>query len=256
MLRRAVVTYLRPLLRSYTHTVRHGLAKGLTRKGGFGFIPFVPLTAEEQFLLSLDFEGQTVYDVGAWEGVITLFFSRAVGTDGRIVAFEPHPETYQRVLENLRLNAADNVELRQVAVGATGGTAILISDQAVSGEATARTAKRQRRRGRGERRFEVEMDSLDNHIRTHRLPKPDFVKIDVEGLELEVVRGMEQTIQQHRPRLFVEIHDFMLPTDARIARRLVEGLAAAGYSVYHVEAGEMLAASSPVIPERGHLYCS
>jgi hypothetical protein len=48
----------------------------------------------------------------------------------------------------------------------------------------------------------------------------------------------------------------MLPTDARVARRLVEGLAAAGYSVYHVEAGEMLAASSPVIPERGHLYCS
>jgi FkbM family methyltransferase len=257
MLRRAVVTYLRPLLSDYTHTVRHGLAKGLKRKGGFGFVPFLPLTLEERFLRGLDFRKQTVYDVGAWEGVLSLFFSRAVGRDGRVIAFEPQPENHRRILENARLNGLANIEVRQVALGSTAGQAALVSPAGISGEATVREDKRQHllREGRA-RTLEVEIDSLDHQRGTHGLPKPDFVKIDVEGLELDVLRGMQGTIQEHKPRLFIELHDHMMPGKTKITPELLTRLLAAGYSIYHVESDRVLSGSNLSIPEQGHLYCT
>jgi len=66
--------------KNITYTVRNGLAKGLKRRGGLGFVPQVsPLMQEEKFLINLNLANQTVYDIGGYIGVTTLFFSKAVG---------------------------------------------------------------------------------------------------------------------------------------------------------------------------------
>jgi hypothetical protein len=94
----------------FTYTVHHGLLEGMKRKGGLGWIPAAFSrdidTAEQQFWRSVDLSGITVYDIGAFQGLLTLFFaSRAK----RVVCFEPNTQNYKRLMENLVLNPVNKL---------------------------------------------------------------------------------------------------------------------------------------------------
>lgn len=95
------VRILQSFLAGHTYTVRNGLAKGLNRRGGLGFIPQIrSMSSEEIFLLGLDFNGRTVYDVGGYEGIYTIFFARAVGENGKVITYEPNPINQDRIRMN------------------------------------------------------------------------------------------------------------------------------------------------------------
>jgi len=125
--KRAIISTLQPLVANRVYTVRQGLAKGLTRRGGLGFVPRVgakPL--EEAFLETLDFTDEIVYDVGGYEGIFTLFFASRVGRNGHVVTFEPNPANYARIIENVRLNGFTNVTVRRMALGRGAGHGSLV----------------------------------------------------------------------------------------------------------------------------------
>jgi FkbM family methyltransferase len=110
-----------------TYTVRHGLLNGMKRKGGLGWVPTIlspgVMTIEEQFWSSLNLSGMIVYDVGAFHGLLTLFFaSRA----RKVVCFEPNTRNYSRLMENLELNGARNVEVRKTGVGSRHETRSMV----------------------------------------------------------------------------------------------------------------------------------
>src|SRR5947209_1856467 len=92
---------------NFTYTIRHGLARGMKRKGGLGFLPINKAeTAETRHLERLPLAGKVVYDIGGFEGVLALFFaSRA----SQVICWEPNPRNYARVVENIRLNNLSNV---------------------------------------------------------------------------------------------------------------------------------------------------
>ena len=98
---RAAISVARFVFRNYVYTVQHGLAKGLKRRGGFGFLPKSGLSKEERFLIELDIRGQTAYDIGGWEGVFTIFLARSVGQAGRVIVFEPNPLCQACILNNV-----------------------------------------------------------------------------------------------------------------------------------------------------------
>ena len=124
MLKRTVISMLQPLLANNVYTVRHGLAKGLKRRGGLGFVPYAgKQPREEAFLETLDLQNKTVFDVGGYEGVFTLFFARRIGAGGRLVTFEPNPQNFAKILANVRLNGFCHVDVRQLAIGARAGRA-------------------------------------------------------------------------------------------------------------------------------------
>lgn len=75
------------------------------------------MTEEEKLFKRLDLKGKTVFDIGAFNGIFTLFFARAVGEKGKVVAFEPNPSLCKTIKENLLLNNFSNVEVMQVALG-------------------------------------------------------------------------------------------------------------------------------------------
>lgn len=86
-----ILSALMSLVKNHIYTSRSGLTKGLKQKGGLGFIPKRPLTREEKFLLGLDINGQTIYDIGEHAGIFTMFFARSVGKNGKVITFEPNP---------------------------------------------------------------------------------------------------------------------------------------------------------------------
>ena len=114
------------------YTVRHGIATGLKRRGGLGFLARPqPETSEERFLRSLDLTGRTVYDVGGYQGLFALFFAAKVGPTGRVICFEPI--TPSTILGNLALNGFSHAEVRAVALGAADGTAQFLTPDGQTG---------------------------------------------------------------------------------------------------------------------------
>ena len=95
---------LRPLTRNLRYTVRSGLAAGLTRQGGLGFLPRRS-SAEETFWIDLStrLRGSVVYDIGSYEGIFSIFAASRVG-DGHLVVIEPNPECLRMTERNLRCN--------------------------------------------------------------------------------------------------------------------------------------------------------
>jgi FkbM family methyltransferase len=243
--------FLRPFLRSgaWTYTIRQGVAAGLVRKGGLGFIPR-SLSLEERFLLDLDWEGQTVYDIGGYEGVFTLFFSKSVGPAGRVLTFEPNPANCQRILENVSLNRLNNVQLLPLGLGSGKSRSKLVFWRGEPARGSIDESYQKSLLQRKEATcIEIEIDSLDNQLSSNSLPPPDFVKIDVEAAELEVLQGMCHTLKTHQPRLFIEVHSGV------DVQRLVQGLLEKGYRLHHVESKTRVDSTNTQTAYNGHLYC-
>ena len=258
MLRRTVIATLQPLLADRIYTVRHGLARGLRRRGGLGFVPqWGTPSAEERFLDSLSLEGQTVYDVGGSEGVFTLFFARRVGATGRVVTFEPNPRNVKKITENVRLNGFSQVSVRPIAVGSAPGHATLVfpSDETARGSLESHIAD-DIRKEKDVHAIEVEIDTLDRQIAAG-LPMADFVKLDVEGLERDVLDGMQMLVTTRRPRLYIEIHGADPERKLDNVTSVASFLWKAGYDVLHVESGSRLTTTAQLpVAIRGHLYCT
>jgi FkbM family methyltransferase len=213
---------------------------------------------EEAFLRSLDYQGMTIYDVGAFQGTLTLFFAQQAGDQGRVVAFEPHPANYRRVLENVSLNGFSNVTVRNLGIGSASGELELAAPRGgLPGQASANAYIKRHFESAGTEVevFRVPASSLDDEISTTSLPPPDFVKIDVEALELDVLRGMKATIARSKPHLFVEIHGADLDHKRANARGVVRFLSDHGYSMHHVESARPVDPSTFERALDGHLYC-
>ncbi|MGE0451818.1 MAG: FkbM family methyltransferase [Vicinamibacterales bacterium] len=258
MLKRAVISTLQPFVEDRVYTVRNGLARGLRRRGGLGFVPtFGSPSAEEAFIGRLALEGLTVFDVGGYEGIFTLFFARRVGAAGRVVTFEPNPRSHARIVENVRLNGFTNVQVRPIAIGSRPGTVALTfpADETARGSIEPAIAS-EIRKEKQVRTVDVQIDTLDGQIAAG-LPEPDFVKIDVEGLERDVLAGMSGVIARRRPQLYIELHGADAARKLENVTAVAELLWDRGYRLHHVESDRELSTREQLTGAiRGHLYCT
>lgn len=260
-LKHRVIAAISRLMNGVTYTQRHGLIRGMKRKGGLGFLPafLTPAahdTPEAAFLTRLDLADAVVYDIGGFQGVLTLFFSRRAR---HTVTYEPNPISSARILENLRLNDIRNVTVRNVAVGDHHGSIVLTWDELMAGGASgdASVSRQIARSSRRKGSVTVDMAPLDDDIARGSLPPPDFIKIDIEGMELPALQGMPRTLAQHRPGLYLEMHGATVPEKEENARRVVEFLFDHGYTrILHVESGAAIDPSRSTTAREGHLYCT
>jgi FkbM family methyltransferase len=244
---RAIAWISRHLFDRCTYTVRHGLIRGMRRKGGLGWMPWGAQTKEEMFWRGLPLAGLVVYDVGAFHGILTMFFAARCK---RVVCYEPNQANHARLVENIRLNNLRNVEVRQLGVGAQPGSGTLHYAPAMSGGGTLDP------HARGPVSERVEVTTLDRDIAASTLPAPDLLKIDIEGWELEALEGARETLATHHPALFLEMHGETMREKRRKAGAIVAFLCDAGYTdIVHVETGAAIRPGAEAVAAEGHLYC-
>lgn len=151
--------------------------------------------AEIDLLRRLCKPADVVVDVGANIGADTVPLARHLGGGGAIVAFEPQRLVFQMLCANVALNGLANVRCLWQAVGSAAGHVVVPPiNYARAGNFGGISMARE---GAGERVPMITLDSLD-------LPSCALIKIDVEGMETEVLAGAARTIAKHRPRLYVE----------------------------------------------------
>ena len=174
-------------------------------------------------------QGAVVYDVGANVGIYSLLASLCVGPSGAVYAFEPLERNLKYLRRHISLNNLQNCILLETAVSSTEGV--------LPFSAMAWNSSMARLSPDGE--ILVPSTTLDACIYgERRLRPPNIMKIDVEGAELEVLRGAVRCLAEFHPTIFMEIHGTQLHADCRAFLR---GLG------YHIEEayGQLTAAWRP-----------
>lgn len=148
--------------------------------------------------------GNTVYDVGANIGYITLMMAHNVGTDGKVFAFEALPANVERIQKNVALNKLQNVSIISSAViDKSRSVTFYIHDSVGMGKAEGSI-------GRREEQYKAEITvpglSLDEFVYRDGHPVPDAVKMDIEGGEVLALPGMIRILREAHPILFLELH--------------------------------------------------
>lgn len=177
--------------------IRHGVGAGLLfdATGGFpGYLLGTSGPLEQEALASHLKPGGVFYDIGANVGFFSTIAARLVGPEGRVYAFEPSPVSARAARLNAERNGFSHVEVIEAAVSDREGWASL---KAGESSATCRVEG-----GGGP----VRLISLDSYAAASAMRPPDVVMIDVEGAEVEVLRGMAETIRLHRPVVLCEVH--------------------------------------------------
>jgi FkbM family methyltransferase len=153
--------------------------------------------------------GMTFVDVGAHYGYHALVASEAVGPQGNVLAFEPAPRTFQVLLWNV--GRLDNVTAHSLALASTSGRLELIDFGSHHSAlntlmGSARVPQEERRRLRGTT-YPVPCVTLDEFLLPAGL-MPDIIKLDAEGSELSILRGMRRILAEGNPMVTLETGDY------------------------------------------------
>lgn len=160
-----------------------------------------------QFLLKWVRRGDVCWDVGANIGLYTLLLARAVGENGTVVAFEPEKRALDRLIQNAALNNFENIKVLRLALGRENTKMELrIAEHYSSG--THRLIKETEGFPPGSTNVVlVDVIKGDDIRRGENLEVPSIIKIDVEGMEEDVLSGLNETLRHPQCRCIVcEVH--------------------------------------------------
>lgn len=154
-------------------------------------------------------EGMTVIDIGAHIGLTSVIISKYLNGTGRIYAFEPTPSTFTVLQDTVRINKLQNIiePVRAALFRESGTTFFYISNNSADNSNSLVNNNRQDRR---ESKVEVTLFSMDDFAKQHKLKSVDFIKIDAEGAELQVLKGMKETISLHTPFIILSLHPYSI----------------------------------------------
>lgn len=149
-----------------------------------------------------------VADIGSHQGGLAIFFANLVGPHGHVHAFEPIPSTFETLSMNISaIHLNNRVTLNNVALSdERGRTVVNIPSSGTQGASLTLHNFGQFWSHEGVTSLRCETETLDNYLRDNFIRSIDFVKIDVEGAEMLVLRGMGETLSARiPPALMLEI---------------------------------------------------
>jgi FkbM family methyltransferase len=201
---------------------------------GFGDIPFLfpshtePYETTREYLEFADLkEGQTVLDIGAYSGVTSIIFAQLVGPTGRVYAFEADEANYACAKVNVemaeRVMGLSNITLFRKAIWSHNDGVLFSQEGAMGSSAVAITGG-----GRGNE-VTVPSTTLERLLSEAGLKHIDFIKVDIEGGETELLKNSAILMRSIDAKLIIEPHRVNGKLNTEDCRRLLES---AGYAVH------------------------
>jgi hypothetical protein len=181
---------------------------------------------------AIDLEGTDIIDIGANNGNFTLEFSDLTGDKGRVFSFEPQRIIFQQLCGNVFMNGVDNVFAYNLAIGEIDGeTRISLPDYFSNdfvnfGDVSIENNK-------SENSEQIEVRRLDSF----KFDNVRLIKIDVQGYEFSVIKGAIETINKHRPIIFIEVEDHQLRKFGYSENDLSDLIKSLGYTIDRFQKG-------------------
>jgi FkbM family methyltransferase len=171
--------------------------------------------------------GMHIMDIGAHIGLFSSCSSQLTGPEGRIICFEPTPGTFSILKKTLRLNHCDNVTAVQAAVSDKEGSATFFVSHREGGNSNSLVKNRLQGESDG---YDVKLVTIDSSVQNYSL-QPSIIKIDAEGVELDVLKGGLKTFEQYKPILIIGLHPEFIKQKGDSLEAIWELLAEAGYQL-------------------------
>lgn len=183
---------------------------------------------EVRFMLSMDLKGKLVLDIGANAGIYSYWMSKAVGREGRVIAFEPQPEMIDSLKKLRHSFRFPQLEIAETGLSGQAGEATLHRDRAHLGGASIAWEMPS-----ADDSFTIPLTTLDTYISEHADRPVSFIKCDVEGHEPEVFAGAMETLGRDMPTLLFEFHDKQVRESD-----LFDQFRSLGYKCFYLHKGE------------------
>lgn len=177
--------------------------------------------------------GDTFVDVGANIGMLTMLAARLVGPEGRVISFEPNADVYCRLRAHVQRNQLENVSLNPIGLSDAPATLTLkvwaknkgwgTFGTLSSEEQSLLTAEYQSHVCRGDEMLNISTGT------------PVMIKIDVEGFECHVLRGLGGTLRTHKPTVITELIPSTLRRAGSSPEELFEIMLSHGYQAYAMD---------------------
>jgi FkbM family methyltransferase len=202
--------------------------------------------------------GDTVLDIGANVGAHTLFFAKFVGDSGKVLAFEPTEWAFRKLKANLALNPelerrVDANHMFLVASDTDSRPPEIYSSWPLE----ERGNLHPKHLGQLQETGAAGAATLDSHLAARPGVEPRWIKIDVDGNELPVLRGAEVTLRRFKPAIIMELSPYTTREAGHEFADLVRLLADCGYSFAELESGRALssdpAALEALVPDGASL---
>jgi FkbM family methyltransferase len=175
--------------------------------------------------------GDTVLDIGAQLGYFSLHAARLVSPTGRVYCFEPDPRSFARLEHAIRLSRIDWIKSFQTALSAREGTMDFYLSPTLGWSTGVKNSHLE-----DLQQVSVRTSPLDLLVSQGEIPsRMRLVKIDVEGFEMEVLRGMRNVLATSRPILVLEINVQMLHAQGTSPSEIVRFLESLEYDVSRID---------------------
>jgi FkbM family methyltransferase len=230
-----VVRTARRVVRSSSDNVlvnREGISWRLDLKEGIDFGIFLGLYERSTKLAIRRWvrTGFTVLDIGANIGTHSLELARQAGATGAVFAFEPTLFAYSKLLDNLALNAglALTVKAERLFLAAADNRPAM--DQVYSSWPLVHLdGLHATHGGLSQSTDGVPIISLDSYLKRAGVQGVDFIKLDVDGFECEVLEGAKACLEKFRPTILMELAPYCLREHGASLERLIDLLRLRGY---------------------------
>jgi FkbM family methyltransferase len=143
-------------------------------------------------------KGDIVLDIGANIGTYAMKLGKQIGNNGKIFSIEPDPDTFKELKKNIKLNDLKNI----ISIN----KAVSNSNDKVKFYRTKVSCENSLEFKEGAEEIIVDTITVDDFILENKITKVDWIKIDVEGLEIQVLEGAKNTLKQPNLKLIIEVH--------------------------------------------------
>jgi FkbM family methyltransferase len=184
---------------------------------------------EVKFLESIAKEGMHAIDIGANIGIATVAIAKRIRRRGKLYSFEPVPEYFNILKENVFSNGLENIKVYELAVADQVGRVPFYQKGLSSGIVFEDGAEK----------FEVSTTTIDRFLSEEKVERIDLINMDCEGSELLVLRGAKETLWRNKVKIFCEIHHDFLKQLGQSVKDIVQYLQSLDFQVQSVSLNDL-----------------